>query len=135
MANTLHDLLDEQHIYLVVEASAANTDKEYGIKTPFKCKLIRVDATPSEAVTGADTDYFSIIVYNRGTDGNGSTALGTIDFTSGTDNDIYQKAAVYAPASELALAADVFLSFKVDNTGSTGLASPSWVVDFVFRGN
>ena len=135
MATTLHDLIDEQHIYVVVEASDANTDKEYGIVTPFKCKLIRVDATPGAAVTGADTDYFSAIVYNRGTDGNSSTALGTVDFTNGTDSDIYQKVAVYAPATELALAVDTFLSFKIDNTGSTGLASPSWVVDFVIRGN
>lgn len=134
MANTYHDFLGTQNIVVQTPSVTTTTTSEVGFKVPFKCKIVSVHAIPQATITGQATNYGSYEFYNRGTAGDGTTELGDIDFDNGTNAADFQKAEVYAPASELAVADATYFSCKVAKT-SSGMTIPAttWVI--AIRGN
>lgn len=109
--------------------SAANeaSFSEGVFHTNQRIKLYRVDVVPDAAVTGQDTHTRHLNLINKGTDGGGSTELGSIDFVSGTDATAFDTKQLYANTSGLEVAAGSVLAIQNELVG-TGLALPRFTV-------
>lgn len=108
----------------------AGTDKECSAgSAPFRSTVTGVKWIPSATVTGADTDYFTLTVYNRGAAGAGTTAVATLAFVSGVNatGNAPKTIVVSVTAADLDLADGDCLSVKKTAAG-TGLACPDGVI-------
>lgn len=83
-----------------------------------------VTVIPKAAITGANTNSRSLNVVNKGADGNGTTEVASIDFTTGVNaGDFDEVALTLAAAADLDVAAGDVLA--VDSLApGTGLAFP-----------
>lgn len=114
-----------------VAAVAAGSDLETKLgESPFAGTVTRVAYLPASAITGANTDSRTLQLFNRGTDGSGTTKVAELAMVSGVnaaaDDD---KAITIITASDAdEVAAGGVLEWKSLHVGSTGLADPGGMV-------
>jgi len=99
---------------------------------PFKCAIKKVTTVAGAAVTGADTNYRSLVLYNRGKDGTGTTELARRNYTAGKDSAKAKEEDLYAPTELLVLDAGTVLGLENALTG-TGLALPNFLIKIYFE--
>ncbi len=135
MANFDHDIAGARVHQAIVRAHAAATVTELVniFQAPFTCAIRSVHIRPDAAITGADTDTTHVNLLNGGTVGTGTTELGNIDFTSGTDGAVGELLELFAPATPLALAAGALLKLQLEKVGN-GLALPQFLAIVTFEG-
>lgn len=85
---------------------------------------------PQATITGADTNSFNLNLINAGKNGAGTTEVGHVDYTSGTDAVAF--GAVSLGVTPFTLAAGAVLTAQREKVG-TGLAMPEGVVVIVYR--
>lgn len=84
-----------------------------------------VTYAPDTDITGANTNSRTVNLYNRGTDGNGTTLVATLAFVSGVDalNDDEKTITLSATAANLNVAENEILEWESLTVG-TGIADP-----------
>lgn len=110
-----------------VAAVAAGSDLTTIIgEAPFAGTVTAVTYAPNATLTGANTDSRTLAVVNKGTDGNGATAVASKAFTSGVNANDYDETAITlsGTAANLVVAEGDVLAFTSTHVGSTGLADP-----------
>ena len=105
-------------------AAATATQGNPIFAAPFTCKVRKVVYYFGATVTGQATHYFNLNLFNRGTDGSGTTELANRDYASGTNDTAFVAREVYAPATYLSVATGVVLDLQRELVG-TGLAMPA----------
>src|SRR5689334_11165070 len=136
MASSLHDIPGPMTATYQLRAHAAATATEdaFIFTAPFACKIRKVEVVWDADITGQATNYTSVAVVNAGTDGAGTTVLGTqTDYASGTNAIKGATVSLYAPAAPLALAAGAKLKLQLIKTG-TGLSLPTGLVVVTYEG-
>jgi len=107
----------------------AGTAKEVALfRAPFRCVVTAVEFIPSAAITGANTNYFTLNVRNR-TTGAGTAIPAALAFVSGVDGvaSTPKTITVSATAADLALAEGDVVTCEKAVTAS-GLACPDGTV-------
>lgn len=96
--------------------------------------VIGVEYVPVSTQNGADTNSRTLNLYNRGTDGTGTTLVATLALTAGvnlTDNDA-KTIALSGTAANLLLTAGQVLEWESLHVG-TGIADPGGLVRVMTR--
>lgn len=114
-------------IEVTVPAAAAGVAQDQVIgPVPFSGAVSLVEFIPEADVTGAATNYRTFRVVNKGQDGNGTTLVASLPFSSGavTATDFDAKAITLSgtPANLTVVAGDV-LAWD-ETIAGTGLATP-----------
>ncbi len=123
------------HTFLIPVAgqgTAATTDEWAGFVAPFRCVVTAVKWTPNAAVTADGTNYFSVVVKNRGS-GAGTTAIATRAY-SATNGVAFTSETVTlsGTAADLNVAAGDLVSVA-KTVGGSGLAMPDGLVQVTVR--
>jgi len=114
--------------------AAASNAGGIGFKAPFKCQIQSASLIWSAAITGANTNNFTVSFFNR-TTGAGTVAWATaITYASGTNATKATPIALTlsSTASDLVVAAGDFIAVELSTTGS-GLLCPGGVCDVIVR--
>lgn len=106
-------------------AAASDGDQTIG-EVPFTGEVTGASYTPEANITGNTTETRTLTIVNKGTDGNGTTVIGTLAFTTGINGlDFDEKAfTLSATAADLDVSEGQILAFVSTHGGSTGLADP-----------
>lgn len=138
MVTTAHDIPGARVDAHMLRAHLAATATETALvwRAPFAAKIRSIEWTPEADVTGQATDFSTISVINAGTNGIGTTVLGTpvaysssgVTATGGT------AVALYAPTTYLAVAAGTYIGIKFTKTGN-GLLLPAGLITITYEGN
>lgn len=73
-------------VCVLIPAIGAGTEDEIPVFTaPVDCTIKNVGIVPENAITGADTNYMTLAFVNKGSDGTGTSSMGSVDFTAGED--------------------------------------------------
>lgn len=110
---------------------AAGSDLETKLgEAPFAGTVTRVVYLPASTITGANTDSRTLQLFNRGSDGSGTTKVAELAMISGvnaTADDDKAITVITAASANVVAAGDV-LEWKSLHVGSTGLADPGGLV-------
>lgn len=106
-------------------AASADADQTIG-EVPFAGTVTAASYIPEANVTGDNTETRTLTIVNKGADGNGSTVVGTLAFTTGVNATDFneQDFTLSAVAGATTVAAGDVLAFVSTHTGATGLADP-----------
>lgn len=107
-------------------ASAAVAQDQTIGEAPFAGVVSSVTFTPEADITGAATNFRTFRVINKGQDGNGSTVVASLAFSSGavTATDFDERAIdLSGTPANLAVAEGDILAWD-ETVAGTGLASP-----------
>jgi hypothetical protein len=119
----------------VAGQSTAGTAAEFILgRAPYAFEVTEVRFTPAAGITGANTNYFSLTVRNRGAAGSGTTVAASKDYVSGTNETAWVGGSVTlsaTAANRLVTEGDTLTSEKLI-TG-TGLGMPAGVVEVIGR--
>lgn len=130
MSLKVQDLQGDHLIQQDVAGQAtAGTPDEFVIgRVPFRAVVTAVTFTPKSAITGANTNNFSLSCRNRGAAGSGTTLVTAAKtFVSGTNAAAFvADALTVTPANANVNAGDVLTLERLVN--GTGLALPGGVV-------
>lgn len=110
-----------------VAAVAAASDLSTVIgESPIAGVVSGVSYTPLANVTGNDTESRALTLINKGSDGNGTTVIATLDLATGVSLTDFNEQDFTLSAVEDALnvAAGDVLGWTSVHEGSTGLADP-----------
>jgi hypothetical protein len=113
-------------LHTQVDAATLTTDTQSVVgEAPFACTVTKATYVPAAAITGANTNYRSLTVTNRGQDGSGTTVVATISFTSGTNGvkDDALAITLSGTAANLVVASGDVLTVDSVHVG-TGIAEP-----------
>lgn len=117
-------------------AAASDLETKLG-EAPNTGTVSRVAYIPASTITGANTESRTLQLFNRGSDGTGTTKIAELLMVSGvnaTADDAKAVTIITAASADAVTAGDV-LEFKSLHVGSTGLADPGGqVVVEVSRG-
>lgn len=119
--------------YFAGHATAGSDKEEALFRAPFACTVTAVEWTPSSNVTGDDTNYFTLTIYNR-TTGAGSTVVAQLAFVTGVNAtaNTPKTITLSGTAANLNLAADDVITASKVHTAS-GLACPTGSVRVSFK--
>lgn len=110
-------------------AAASDLETKVG-ECPYAGTVSSVSYVPAATITGANTDSRTLQLFNRGTDGSGTTKVAELAMVSGVDaaaDD--EKAITIITASDAdEVAEGDILEWKSLHVGSTGLADPGGLV-------
>lgn len=110
----------------VPSAIAGNAQDQVVGEAPFAGTVTSVTFTPEADITGAATNFRTFRLLNKGTDGNGTTVVASLAFSSGavTASDFDEKDITLSgtPANLVVAAGDILL--WDETVAGTGLASP-----------
>lgn len=110
-----------------VPAVSAGTAQDQTIsEAPFAGTVSLVEFIPEADITGAATNFRTFRVVNKGTDGNGTTVVASLAFSSSgvTASDFDSKAiTLSATAANLVVAEGDVLAWD-ETVAGTGLATP-----------
>jgi len=125
----LQDIPGMHQEAVAISASATPADEWVVFRAPFNCRLKGFSIVPAAALTGDDTDTCSLALFNRGTDGTGTTELATaIDFETDTDLAAHVETAFTLSTTDATIrlaAGDVVTLQKT--IGGGGLETPGLV--------
>ena len=110
-------------------AAAADYDQSLG-EAPFAGTVSAASYTPEANITGNTTETRTLTIVNKGADGNGTTVVATLAYTTGVNATDFNEQAFTLSAVEGATAAVEGDIIAVASThgGSTGLADPGGLV-------
>lgn len=94
------------------------------------CAIKRIIFVPELAIASSGTNYWTLTFTNRGTNGGGSTSLGTFT-TNGNALTAYDAKAVYNPATETVVDDDTVVSVAAAETGAATDFQGQFIVEFV----
>jgi hypothetical protein len=88
MGNTfLGDIPGEQMLHSATPVVALGSDAQQGLGiVPFDCTVVDVKMVPQAAVTGDDTNNFTLSVLNGGSGGTGTTSVASKAYVTGVDS-------------------------------------------------
>lgn len=114
---------------LPATAAAADADQTLG-EAPFAATVTAVSYTPEANITGNTTETRTLTVVNKGADGNGTTVVATLAYTTGVNATDFNEQAFTLSEVEGAttVAAGDILAAASTHGGSTGLADPGGLV-------
>jgi len=131
MVISLHDVPGIHIVEAELPALAAGTGGAVVLHIPFKAKVESCELLPEAALTGTDTNYAILTLYDRGTDGTGTTSLKSVNFVSGTDLAALKLNDFWKDARD-AEAGQVYELVKTE--AGTGAATPRMKVILKFKG-
>lgn len=111
-------------------ASATTSNKIHAIaEVPIDGSVESVSYTPNDAITGADTDTRTLILDNRGQDGNSTTAIAQLTFGSGVDADAHDELelTLTSALANREVDAGEILAFSSTHSGG-GIADPGGLI-------
>lgn len=110
-------------------AAASDADQSIG-EAPFAGTVTAASFTPEANITGANTETRTLTIVNTGSDGNGTTVVGTLALTSGVNPTDFNEQAftLSVVANATTVAAGDILKYVSTHSGSTGLADPGGLV-------
>jgi hypothetical protein len=137
MSQKLRDIQGDNVVmraYVAGHATAGTADEFTIGEAPFGFEVTAVRWYANAGVTGANTNYFTVTVRNRGTDGSGSTVVASKDFVSGTNATAFDLTTITlsATAANLLVTEGQVLTVEKLVTG-TGLAMPDGLVEVIGR--
>jgi len=116
-----------------IAAVAAGSTGEWAVfKAPEACEITAAYIVPDSAITGADTNYMTLSIVDKGSDGTGTTAIASVDFTSGTDAAAFDAFSLGTLGDAKTLAAGDVVSFKKAEAG-TGMDMPNLLVVIEYK--
>ncbi|HEX8781158.1 MAG TPA: hypothetical protein VF728_08345, partial [Nocardioides sp.] len=97
---------------------------------PFAGTVTGASFTPEANITGNTTETRTLTIVNKGADGDGTTVVATLAFTTGVNATDFNESAftLSAVADATDVAAGDILAFASTHGGSTGLADPGGLV-------
>lgn len=115
-------------------AAGADKDSEVG-EAPFALTVTDVSYTPVSALTGANTESRTLTLYNRGTDGTGTTIVAQRAFVSGQNIAADDEGVITLSATPANLNVPVgaILEWVSLHIGATGLADPGGLVQVEYQ--
>lgn len=126
----IQDIPGDQPIsfYFPGHATAGTAIEQIGFRAPFRCIITAVEFTPNTTQAGADTNYFTLNVRNRGAAGTGTAIPAALAFTSGVDLTTLVPKSLTAgtEAARTIAAGDVITAQKA--VTASGLACPAGAV-------
>jgi hypothetical protein len=92
----------------------------------FDGVLSAASFVPNAAITGNDTNKFTLTIVNKGQAGSGTTVMATLDFANASNGVAYDEKAftLSATAANLVVASGDVIACVSTHTGGTGLANP-----------
>ena len=110
-------------------AAASDSDQTLG-EAPFAGTVTAASFTPEANITGNTTETRTLTIVNKGSDGNGTTVMATLAFTTGVNATDFNEQAFTLSAVDGAtdVAEGDILAFVSTHGGSTGLADPGGLV-------
>jgi hypothetical protein len=125
----------QSHRARLIAQTAATTANAAITEAPYDATVTGVTFAPDAAITGASSTKRTITLENRGQDGTGTTVIGTLDLTTGTNPAAFDEFAftLHATAANRLVAADDVIAVKEAVT-STGTANPGGLVKVTFAG-
>lgn len=122
-----------QTVQARVPTTAAGSTGEWAIfKAPEACEITAAYIVPDSAITGADTNYMTLSIVDKGSDGTGTTAIASVDFTSGTNAAAFDATSLGTLGAGKTLAAGDVVSFKKAEAGS-GMNMPNLLVVIEYK--
>jgi hypothetical protein len=110
-------------------AAAADLETKVG-ECPYSGAVTSVSYTPASTITGANTDSRTLQLFNRGTDGSGTTKVAELAMVSGVNaaaDDERTVTVITASDADNVAEGDI-LEWKSLHVGGTGLADPGGLV-------
>lgn len=99
---------------------------------PDAITVTAVRWVPAAAVTGNNTNYFSLALQNRGTAGTGTTAVtATKDYLTGTDSVAHKSESLTVSGTTSVAAGEVLA--LVRTVAASGLAQPDGLVEIEYQ--
>ena len=112
-------------------ATGATTDYDQGlVEAPFAGAVTSVSYTPEANITGDNTNSRTLTLVNTGSDGNGTTVMATLAFTTGVNATDFNENAftLSVVANATAAAEGDILKVVSTHVGGSGLADPGGLV-------
>lgn len=119
-----------------IPATAAGSDYDQSAwEAPTAGKITGASYTPEANITGDNTESRTITLVNKGSDGNGTTVMATLAFTTGVNATDFNETAMtlHATAANLVFAAGDIIAAVSTHVGSTGLADPGGLVQLEYK--
>ncbi|GLY55215.1 hypothetical protein [Lentzea sp. NBRC 102530] len=123
------DLVGDQTLTIPVlgQSTAGNADEWSGVKVPFRCRIVAARWIPAAAVTADGSNYFTLNLRNRGSDGSGSNLPASRSYAATNSTAFVSEDMTLGASGIRNLAEGDVLTVSKVNTG-TGLACPDGVV-------
>ena len=118
-------LVQKNQVNSAAVAAASDLETKIG-EAPYAGTVTRVAYIPASTITGANTESRTLQLFNRGTDGSGTTKvaeLAMVSAVNATADDAKAITIITAASADVVAAGDV-LEWKSLHVGSTGLADP-----------
>lgn len=118
-------------VQATLPAVSAGTAQDQVVgEAPFAGTVSSVSFTPEADITGAASNYRTYSVVNKGADGNGTTVVATLAFSSSgvTATDFDEKAITLSAVDGATTVAAGDVLAWVEAVTGTGLASPGGLV-------
>lgn len=114
---------------LVPNVAAGSTDNSTIGKAPFAGTVTSVTFVPDAAMTGNDTNYRTVTVINKGTNGSGTKTVASLAFLSGVNGTAFDEKTITldADAADITVAEGDILVWNSVFTAS-GIADPGGLV-------
>ena len=130
--NFLADIPGEHTFRAQTPVVALGTDYQKALMiVPFNCTIVDIKVVPQAAVTGDNTDNFTLSVFNGGSGGTGTTVVASKAYTTGVDSvaKVPESLTNSGTAANLALSQDDVLIWDKTEAAS-GLATVVMLVEF-----
>lgn len=117
------------------QATAGTADVWTLLVADENIKVTAVKWVPDAAVTGDNTNYFSLVIRNEGTDGSGTTALtSTKAYTTGVDSvaQVPESLTMSTTAADVLVDAGEVVSM-VRAVAASGLAQPDGLCEVHYQ--
>lgn len=122
-----------QTVQARIAAVSAGSTGEWAIfKAPEACEITGAYIVTDADITGADTNYMTLSIVDKGSDGSGTTAIASLAFTSGTDATAFDALSLGTLGAGKTLAAGDVVSFKKAEAGS-GMNMPNLLVVIEYK--
>ena len=110
----------------ILASIAGDTFEKAIFSAPEACTITKVGIISDTTLTGQDTDYATIKLVDKGSDGSGTDVIGSRDYTLGNNATAFDLDDNYGVLANTGLVAGDVVSIKKEIT-STGLATPDLV--------
>jgi len=135
MPMQLHDIPGPHDSFVTVPAiGSGESSLSYPIfVAPWATKVTAIKIAFGSTMVGDDTNRFDFVIYNRGTDGTGTTAWGSLVLAAGTTATAYVPQTIWSSAQGTALSEGSVLDLYY-NKQSSGFDVSRAVVQVTFIG-
>lgn len=114
-----------------VDAVGKGDDAEVAIwAAPCRCKIKKVSVIVNTAITGANTDYFTLGAKNKGAAGAGTSIIASKAFTLNVNAGQFDRTDLGACSNNLLNEGDTVTFYKTEAAG--GMAMPALAVQIEY---